>query len=82
MKIVDPASGALLPRGQAGELCTRGYSVMLGYWNNDEATAKAIDRAGWMHTDYARTGLPFDAAAVRIDRLVEAVDRLRRHFAR
>jgi len=50
VKIVDPASGALLPVGQAGELCTRGYSVMLGYWENAEATARAIDAAGWMHT--------------------------------
>ncbi len=50
VKIVDPASGRLVPRGETGELCTRGYSVMLGYWNNAEATAKAIDAAGWMHT--------------------------------
>ena len=39
-----------MPRGAAGELCTRGYSVMLGYWNNDEATRHAIDAARWMHT--------------------------------
>ncbi len=50
IKIVDPAAGATLPRGQAGELCTRGYSVMLGYWRNDEATRAAIDPGGWMHT--------------------------------
>lgn len=50
VKIVDPVSGAVLPRGQTGELCTRGYSVMLGYWENPEATAASIDRAGWMHT--------------------------------
>lgn len=50
VKIVDPATGGVLPRGAAGELCTRGYSVMLGYWNDDAATAEAIDRAGWMHT--------------------------------
>jgi fatty-acyl-CoA synthase len=48
--IVDPASGAVVPRGAAGEFCARGYSVMLGYWNNPEATAKAIDTGGWMHT--------------------------------
>jgi fatty-acyl-CoA synthase len=48
-KIVDP-SGALVARGQIGELCTKGYSVMLGYWNNDEATQQAIDSDGWMHT--------------------------------
>jgi fatty-acyl-CoA synthase len=50
VKIVDAASGAVVPRGERGELCTRGYSVMLGYWNNDEATRTAIDAAGWMHT--------------------------------
>ncbi len=49
-KIVDPSNGAVVPRGAAGELCTRGYSVMLGYWNNVEATAAAIDLARWMHT--------------------------------
>ena len=50
IKVVDPATGHVVPRGQAGELCTRGYSVMLGYWNNPEATAEAIDAARWMHT--------------------------------
>lgn len=50
VKLIDPASGQVVPRGARGELCTRGYSVMLGYWNNEEATQKAIDRAGWMHT--------------------------------
>ena len=49
-KIVDPATGAIVPRGTPGELCTRGYSVMLGYWNNRDATASAIDAAGWMHS--------------------------------
>ena len=49
-KIVDPSSGRILPRGETGELCTRGYSVMLKYWNNEKATAEAIDEAGWMHT--------------------------------
>ena len=43
IKIVDPATGAVVPRGEPGELCTRGYSVMLGYWDNAEATAEAID---------------------------------------
>jgi fatty-acyl-CoA synthase len=50
VKIVDPETNALLPVGRSGELCTRGYSVMLGYWNNEEATRGAIDQAGWMHT--------------------------------
>ncbi|MCU0447303.1 MAG: AMP-binding protein [Microscillaceae bacterium] len=50
IKIVNPETGAIVPRGVSGELCTRGYSVMLGYWNNEQATAAAIDRAGWMHT--------------------------------
>jgi fatty-acyl-CoA synthase len=50
IKIIEPVTGALLPRGEPGELCTRGYSVMLGYWNNPQATAEAIDPAGWMHT--------------------------------
>ncbi len=48
-KIVD-GEGRILPRGQTGELCTRGYSVMLGYWNNLQATAEAIDAGRWMHT--------------------------------
>ncbi|HZR42348.1 MAG TPA: AMP-binding protein, partial [Ktedonobacteraceae bacterium] len=50
IKIVDPTTGKVVPIGSPGELCTRGYSVMLGYWNNAEATAQAIDRAHWMHT--------------------------------
>ncbi|WP_435198530.1 AMP-binding protein [Janibacter sp. GS2] len=49
-KIIDPLSGVPLPRGEAGELCTRGYSVMLGYWADPEKTAEAIDAARWMHT--------------------------------
>ncbi|UZE08215.1 AMP-binding protein [Pseudomonas corrugata] len=48
-KIIDEA-GDIVPRGTIGELCTRGYSVMLGYWNNPKGTAEAIDRDGWMHT--------------------------------
>jgi fatty-acyl-CoA synthase len=50
VKIVDPATGQVVPRGTGGELCTRGYSVMLGYWNDEGATRAAIDAAGWMHT--------------------------------
>ena len=49
-KVVDPATGLVVPRGEPGELCTRGYSVMLGYWEQPEATAEAIDAARWMHT--------------------------------
>jgi fatty-acyl-CoA synthase len=50
VKIVDTSTGEVVPRGREGELCTRGYSVMLGYWEQAEATAEAIDEAGWMHT--------------------------------
>jgi fatty-acyl-CoA synthase len=50
VKVVDPATGQLTERGAPGELCTRGYSVMRGYWNDAERTAEAIDPAGWMHT--------------------------------
>ncbi len=48
-KVVD-AEGNTVPRGEIGELCTRGYSVMLGYWNSPKATAESIDADGWMHT--------------------------------
>jgi fatty-acyl-CoA synthase len=50
IKVVDPDSGSTVPRGMPGELCTRGYSVMLGYWEQPGQTAEAIDRARWMHT--------------------------------
>ncbi|HEX9052679.1 MAG TPA: AMP-binding protein [Anaeromyxobacter sp.] len=50
IKIVDPTTGRVLPRGTPGELCTRGYSVMLGYWNDPHATREAIDDGRWMHT--------------------------------
>jgi fatty-acyl-CoA synthase len=50
VKVVDPESGVVLPRGSNGELCTRGYSVMLGYWNEPQKSAEAIDAARWMHT--------------------------------
>jgi fatty-acyl-CoA synthase len=50
VKVVDPESRATVERGETGELCTRGYSVMLGYWNEPERTAEAIDADRWMHT--------------------------------
>jgi fatty-acyl-CoA synthase len=50
IKIADPETGATVPRGVPGELCTRGYSVMLGYWQQPGKTAEAIDPARWMHT--------------------------------
>jgi fatty-acyl-CoA synthase len=49
VKVVD-ADGRIVPRGTPGELCTRGYSVMLGYWGDDDLTAEVLDRSGWMHT--------------------------------
>jgi fatty-acyl-CoA synthase len=50
IKVIDPETGLVLPRGSHGELCTRGYSVMLGYWNEPDKTADAIDAGRWMHT--------------------------------
>jgi fatty-acyl-CoA synthase len=50
IKVADPETGGVVPRGTPGEFCTRGYSVMLGYWNNEAATREAIDSARWMHT--------------------------------
>jgi fatty-acyl-CoA synthase len=50
IKIVDPASGRIVPRGQPGEFCARGYLVMRGYWNEPERTAESIDASGWMHS--------------------------------
>lgn len=55
VKIIDPSTGSELPLGESGELCTRGYHVMKGYYNNPDATAEAIDEEGWLHTgDIAR----------------------------
>jgi fatty-acyl-CoA synthase len=50
VKVIDAATGRTVPRGEPGELLTRGYSVMAGYWNDPERTAEAVDRHGWMHT--------------------------------
>ncbi|MEW1632446.1 AMP-binding protein [Streptomyces sp. NPDC093801] len=50
VRVVDPRSGRTVPRGTPGELCTRGYSVMIGYWGEPDRTAEAVDRDGWMHT--------------------------------
>ncbi len=69
VKIVDPATGRVQPRGEAGELCTRGYSVMLGYWEEPEKTAEAIDAARWMHTG--------DLAVMREDGYVNIVGRIK-----
>ena len=69
VKLVDPATGLVVPRGEPGELCTRGYSVMLGYWDDPEKTAEAIDRARWMHTG--------DLATMRDDGYVNIVGRIK-----
>ncbi|MFF9313208.1 AMP-binding protein [Streptomyces sp. NPDC014748] len=69
VKVVDPATGVTRPRGTAGELCTRGYSVMLGYWEQPEKTAEAIDAGRWMHTG--------DLAVMREDGYVEIVGRIK-----
>jgi fatty-acyl-CoA synthase len=74
VKIVDPASGKIVPRGEAGELLTRGYSVMLGYWDNLAATAGAIDAARWMHTGDLAT-MDADGYANIVGRLKDMVIR-------
>jgi fatty-acyl-CoA synthase len=68
-KVVDPATGRIVPRGTPGELLTRGYMVMLGYWNNPDATAAAIDAARWMHTG--------DLAVMREDGYLNIVGRIK-----
>ncbi|MFI7599093.1 AMP-binding protein [Actinoplanes sp. NPDC049681] len=68
-KVVDPATGLVLERDEPGELCTRGYSVMLGYWDQPEATAEAIDAARWMHTG--------DLATMDADGYVNIVGRIK-----
>ncbi|MBT2364218.1 AMP-binding protein [Streptomyces sp. ISL-10] len=69
VKVVDPVAGVTLSRGEAGELCTRGYSVMLGYWEEPEKTAEAIDAGRWMHTG--------DLAVMREDGYVQIVGRIK-----
>jgi fatty-acyl-CoA synthase len=58
VKVVDPATGQSLPDNQQGELCARGHGVMIGYYNNPEATAAAIDSEGWLHTGDLAVRLP------------------------
>jgi fatty-acyl-CoA synthase len=69
IKIVDPATGRTVERGETGELCTRGYSVMIGYWDDQEKTDEAIDRDGWMHTG--------DLAVMREDGYCNIVGRIK-----
>jgi fatty-acyl-CoA synthase len=74
VKVVDPDSGRVVGRGTTGELCTRGYVVMLGYWENPQATAEAIDQAGWMHTGDLAT-LDADGYANIVGRIKDMVIR-------
>ncbi|SEO64805.1 AMP-binding protein [Actinacidiphila rubida] len=69
VKVVDPVEGITVPRGTAGELCTRGYSVMLGYWDEPERTAEAVDAGRWMHTG--------DLAVMRDDGYLAVVGRIK-----
>ncbi|WP_190193076.1 AMP-binding protein [Streptomyces minutiscleroticus] len=69
VKVVDPVTGVTLPRESPGELCTRGYSVMLGYWDEPERTAEAVDPGRWMHTG--------DLAVMQEDGYVRIVGRIK-----
>jgi fatty-acyl-CoA synthase len=69
VKIIDVESGLTVPRGEPGELCTRGYSVMLGYWDEPAKTAEAVDAARWMHTG--------DLATMNDDGYVNVVGRIK-----
>jgi fatty-acyl-CoA synthase len=69
IKIVDPVTGETVERGQPGEFCTRGYSVMLGYWQEPEKTAETVDADGWMHTG--------DLAEMREDGYCNIVGRIK-----
>lgn len=69
IQILDPSTGRIVPRGVAGEVCTRGYSVMRGYWEQTDKTAEAIDAGGWMHTG--------DLAVMADDGYVSIVGRIK-----
>jgi fatty-acyl-CoA synthase len=69
IKIIDPETGDTVERGQPGEFCTRGYSLMLGYWNDNDKTREAIDADGWMHTG--------DLAVMREDGYCNIVGRIK-----
>lgn len=69
VKVINPETGETVERGEPGEFCTRGYSVMLGYWDNDEKTREAIDSEGWMHTG--------DLAVMRSDGYCAIVGRIK-----
>jgi fatty-acyl-CoA synthase len=69
VKVVDPESDVTVPRGETGELCTRGYSVMLGYWDEPEKTADVLDATHWMHTG--------DLATMDADGYVNIVGRIK-----
>lgn len=69
VKVINPETGETVERGEPGEFCTRGYSVMLGYWNSDEKTREAIDSEGWMHTG--------DLAVMRSDGYCAIVGRIK-----
>src|SRR5947209_20206036 len=69
IKVIDPATGAIVPRGEPGEFCARGYLVMRGYWNDPERTAESIDPGGWMHSG--------DLATMDEDGYVRVVGRIK-----
>jgi len=69
IKLVDPAAGGTVPRGEPGELCVRGYLVMKGYWEQPDKTAEVIDSDGWMHTG--------DLATMDAEGFFEIVGRLK-----
>ncbi|MEJ7724964.1 MAG: AMP-binding protein, partial [Ilumatobacteraceae bacterium] len=69
IRVAAPETGETLARGETGEFCTRGYSVMSGYWDDDERTAEAIDSDGWMHTG--------DLAVMADDGYVNIVGRIK-----